>query len=173
MQHIFEDLIRHNDWANRQILAVFTRLDAANLEATVPGTFGTLIHTLRHIVGSECSYLFRLSGAAQLAWRELADADLDALRERMDALATVWEEYIRRDTSPEWRGEARGDEGEIFAVPAGVLVAQALHHGNQHRAHICTILGALGYEAPDVSGWGYADAMGRMTLKRGPDGAPR
>ena len=39
--------------------------------------------------------------------------------------------------------------------------AQAIHHANEHRAHVCTILGALGHEPPDVSAWGYADATGR------------
>ena len=62
-------------------------------------------------------------------------------------------------------GEARGDRGEVYAVRAGVFITQALHHGNEHRAHICTILGALGHEPPDVSAWEYALTHGRMTLK--------
>ena len=59
----------------------------------------------------------------------------------------------------------RGDDDTVFSVPAGIFITQALHHANEHRAHICTILGARGLEAPDVSGWGYAVATGRMTPK--------
>jgi hypothetical protein len=40
-----------------------------------------------------------------------------------------------------------------------------LHHANEHRAHVCTILGALGHEPPDVSAWGYAGATGRSWPK--------
>ena len=50
-------------------------------------------------------------------------------------------------------------------MPAGVFVTQAFYHASEHRAQICTILGALGHEAPDVSAWGYAEATGRMRLK--------
>jgi len=49
-------------------------------------------------------------------------------------------------------------------VLAYTKIIPALHHGSEHRAQICTILGALGYEPPDVSAWGYAFASGRATL---------
>jgi hypothetical protein len=62
-----------------------------------------------------------------------------------------------------WHGDA-----EVFAVRAGVFITQTLHHANEHHAHIGTILGALGYEPPDVSAWGYALASGRMTPKPAP-----
>ena len=38
-----------------------------------------------------------------------------------------------------------------------LLFLQAIHHGNDHRTHVCTILGALDLEAPDLSGWRYWD----------------
>lgn len=50
-------------------------------------------------------------------------------------------------------------------MPAGIFITQALHHANEHRAHLCTILGALGQEPPDVSGWGYALDTWRMKVK--------
>jgi hypothetical protein len=59
-------------------------------------------------------------------------------------------------------GEAYDDEGEVFAVRAGIFLTQALHHANEHRAHVCTILGALGHEPPEFSAWEYALATGRM-----------
>jgi hypothetical protein len=55
-----------------------------------------------------------------------------------------------------------------FAVRAGIFLAQALHHANEHRAHVCTVLGALGHEAPELSAWEYALATGRMTPKTPP-----
>jgi uncharacterized damage-inducible protein DinB len=42
-----------------------------------------------------------------------------------------------------------------------VILTQLFHHANEHRAQVCTILGALGHEPPDVSAWGYAGATGR------------
>jgi len=34
--------------------------------------------------------------------------------------------------------------------------------GSEHRGQICTILGALGHEPPDLTPWAYAFASGRI-----------
>jgi uncharacterized damage-inducible protein DinB len=79
MTHALHDPVRHNAWATTQILEFCQGLDEQTLNATVPGTYGTIIATLRHIIGQ-----------------------------------------------------------------------------------ICTILGALGHEPPDLTPWGYAFASGRI-----------
>ncbi|HEY7033972.1 MAG TPA: DinB family protein [Thermomicrobiales bacterium] len=163
------DLAGHNAWATAQLLARCQGLDEATLDATVPGTFGTIIETLRHIVASESSYVYRLAGyQPALLWREDSAVGLDVLAERASALATALEQFLAGDWDDDRLGEARGDEGEVFAVAAGIFLAQAFHHANEHRAHVCTILGALGYEVPEFSAWEYALATGRMTPKAPP-----
>lgn len=169
MGHALHDLARHNAWATEQTLAFCRGLDEGTLNATVPGTFGTIIDTLRHIINSEAGYLFRATGAwDEYPWDRDEAVGLDELSERAGVVARTWEEYLAGEVDTERLGEARGDEGEVYSVPGGVFITQALHHANEHRAHICTILGALGHEPPDVSGWGYAEATGRMRLKDGP-----
>jgi len=37
----------------------------------------------------------------------------------------------------------------------GLLLGQALHHGDDHRAQICSTLGALGLDVPDLDVWTY------------------
>jgi hypothetical protein len=37
----------------------------------------------------------------------------------------------------------------------GLFLAQAVHHGHDHRAHVCSILGAHGLDVPYLSGWDY------------------
>jgi uncharacterized damage-inducible protein DinB len=165
------DLARHNAWATGQILATCRGLDEETLNATVPGTYGTIIETLRHVIDAEAGYLYRLTGAWPThPWPDDEAVGLDILAERAAQLATTLEEFLAGDWDDERLGEARGDEGEVFAVRAGVFLTQALHHANEHRAHICTILGARGHEAPDVSAWGYAYATGRSTLQSVPAG---
>jgi len=163
------DLAGHNAWATAQVLAVCRGLDGPTLNATVPGSYGTIIETLRHLIDSEASYLYRLTGAWPAhPWRGDDAVGLDVLAERAAVLAATLERFLAGDWDSERLGEARGDEGEVFAVRAGVFLTQALHHANEHRAHICTILGALGHEPPDVSAWGYALATGRSMLKTMP-----
>jgi uncharacterized damage-inducible protein DinB len=36
-----------------------------------------------------------------------------------------------------------------------MLMVQAIHHGNEHRAQVCSTLGSLGHPVPDVDGWQY------------------
>jgi hypothetical protein len=81
-------------------------------------------------------------------------------------LATTWEQFLVGEFDSEKRGEAKGDDGKVFSVPAGVFVTQAWHHANEHRAHICTILGALGIEPPELSAWEYSGATGRSWVER-------
>jgi uncharacterized damage-inducible protein DinB len=118
-----------------------------------------IIDTLRHLTDSEASYPYQLTGASpDHPWRGEAAVGLDVL-------AATWEQFLAGDVDSERLGESRSDKGEVFAIPAGVFITQALHHANEHRAQICTILGTLGQEPSDVSAWGYAFAAGRSTLK--------
>ncbi len=169
MGHGLHDLARHNAWATAQVLAFCRGLDGPMLDATVPGTYGTIIETLRHMIDAEASYLFRLTGAWPAhPWHGDDAVGLDVLAERAAVLAAALERFLAGDWDSERLGEAYGDGGAVVAVRAGVFLAQALHHANEHRAHVCTILGALGHEPPDVSAWGYALATGRMTPKTTP-----
>jgi uncharacterized damage-inducible protein DinB len=52
------------------------------------------------------------------------------------------------------------DEGKGPRTTVGVIVAQLVHHGNEHRTQVTTILGANGIEPPPVSAWGYGRAAG-------------
>ncbi len=160
------DLARHNAWATAQVLTFCEGLDDETLNATAPGTFGTVIETLRHVIDSEASYLFRLTGVwPSMPWPKDEPARLEVLRERAATLAPVFEQFAAGEVDTERLGEARGDNGDVFAVPAGVFITQIIHHANEHRAHICTILGSLGFKTPSVSAWDYSFATGRSTLK--------
>ncbi len=167
MGHALRDLAQHNAWATDQVLAYCRGLDEPTVNATVPGTYGTISATLRHLLRAEASYLSRLTGAwPEHPWPSDDPVGLDVLAERASTLAGVWERFLAAgEVDTERLGEARGDAGEVFAVRAGVFLTQALHHANEHRTQVCTILGALGHEPPDVSAWGYARATGRATLK--------
>jgi hypothetical protein len=45
MSHALHDPVRHNAWATAQILEFCRRLDEQTLNASVPGTYGTIIAT--------------------------------------------------------------------------------------------------------------------------------
>ena len=52
------------------------------------------------------------------------------------------------------------DDGYEKSAPMGIRLAQALHHGTDHRSQVCTALTALGIEPPDIDAWDFGLATG-------------
>jgi uncharacterized damage-inducible protein DinB len=165
----WRDLAGHHGWATAELLTYCQGLDAATLNATAPGTYGTIIETLRHLLDAEMSYVFRLTRAwTERPWTAYEAVGIDVLQERAALLAETLDRFLADDWDDERLGEGYGDD-QVFDVRAGVFLAQTIHHANEHRAHVCTIIGALGHEPPDVSAWGYAVAAGRSTPRPSPE----
>ena len=160
MAHALHDPVRHNAWATTQILEFCRGLDEQTLNATVPGTYGTIIATLRHIIYCEIDFLDRLLGREPSdPWQLGETTGLDMLMEHAAQLATDWEVFLASDVDSE--RPLQPDEG-TNTIPAGIVIAVVLYHGSEHRGQICTILGALGHEPPDLTPWAYAFASGRI-----------
>jgi uncharacterized damage-inducible protein DinB len=87
------------------------------------------------------------------------DAELDELPARAEEAGQLWERLLSEPVDAERVFVV--DDGAL-EVRAGVIVAQALHHGNAHREQICAILTSQGLEPPDIQSWGYAWATGRI-----------
>lgn len=111
--------------------------------------------TLVHLVAADQRYLAAMDGlAASPRIHETESATLDELRVAVDAQAARWETLVDRAPDLDVTLPARGDWPETKRAE-DLLFLQAIHHGNDHRTHICTVLGANGLEVPDVSGWAY------------------
>ena len=54
------------------------------------------------------------------------------------------------------------DDGSEAHAPAGIRLAQVLHHGTDHRSHVCTGLTLLSVEPPAIDVWDYALEVGRF-----------
>jgi uncharacterized damage-inducible protein DinB len=158
------DPFRHNAWATRKLLAFCERLTPEQLGSTSEGTYGSILATLQHLVGAEGRYRARLAGEPS-PWPVKPEEtdDLAQLGDMAEDVAAFWEELATVGFDPErtvtWRYEDADATGE---ARAGVLVAQALNHGNEHRAQIYTVLTTIGVEPPDLDAWSYAQATGRF-----------
>jgi uncharacterized damage-inducible protein DinB len=53
------------------------------------------------------------------------------------------------------------DDGSETHAPLGIRLAQAIHHGTDHRSQVCTALTSLGMEPPFIDVWDFGDATGR------------
>ncbi len=155
------DSFRHNAWATREVLCVCQQLTQPQLETTVPGTYGSIISTLRHTVASEAGYCRRLTGEESAWYGHTDDATVAALVEYADDLAARWERFLTQPFDAERTFVVEWHDGSDRDVPAGIYLAQALHHGNEHRTQICTTLTSIGVKTPDLGLWDYAEATNR------------
>ncbi len=153
MASILVKLFEYNRWANVRAVAACAGLADTQLDATVPGTAGSVRHTLMHIAGAEQRYILRLSGR-QPTYGERdgwpgAERLQQTLEESGRALIALAE---RADPDEVLQGEY---QGRPYSLPAATVYVQAINHATEHRAQIATILTQQGVEPPDCSGWAW------------------
>jgi uncharacterized damage-inducible protein DinB len=150
-------------WATLRVLDSCLALDPSQLETTVPGTYGSILATLRHTVGADSWYLFDLTGETRFRIDE-DQLDLQALRAAMEGNGPAWSRFLAGNPDPDTDVVVRLDEEEIEAhAPIGIRLAQALHHGTDHRSQVCTALTTLGVEPPAIDVWDFGEQAGSVT----------
>jgi uncharacterized damage-inducible protein DinB len=154
------EAFRYHRWANLHLLDVCSDFSEEQLGLTSPGTFGTVAATFLHLLGAEQGYLQRLGVGPRLITRDTQFPGIDELKTHAsrsgDQLIVLAEK-----ADPDDAIEAKFDDGD-YRVQSGVVLIQALHHGNDHRTHICTILGHHGLTYGDMDVWAYGDATGAI-----------
>ena len=158
---LLADAFDHHVWATQRLLDACAALSPEQLATIVPGTYGTILDTLRHLVGAECSYLFVLTGG-QVALVEEEAMDLAELRATFDRVTPAWAGVLAQDLDPGEIVVRRRDDGSEAHAPLGIRLAQVVHHGTDHRSQIATALTQLGVTPPDMDVWEFAVSEGRF-----------
>jgi uncharacterized damage-inducible protein DinB len=157
---LWVETFRYHKWANLHLLDVCGKLADEQLQLTAPGTYGTIAATFQHLVGAEQRYLRRLDGGDPAINERASFPGILRLRELADSGGDRLIEACRR-ISPDDTVESKSEDG-TFKLHLGVVIIQALHHGNDHRTHVCTILGQHGITYGDMDVWAYGDATGAI-----------
>jgi len=158
---LLTDAFGHHTWATLRVLDVCAELSPGQLETTVPGTYGSILDTLRHTVGSDAFYLDAQTDGGRPPVDEDA-MDVSELRHEMEVDGEAWASLVAGDLDPDEVVARRRADGSETHAPRGIRLAQALHHGTDHRSQICTALTALGIEAPAIDVWDFAETQGRL-----------
>jgi len=151
-------LYRHKTWATLALIDFCKGVDDAVLDATTPGTYGTIRDTLRHLVRSEEGYLARVTGKRHSEALGDEAVSLDELAERIRRMGPHWEAAAQDPDLA--RRRVTTDDG--WRLACGVVMAQAIHHADDHRTHVMSVLSAHGVEGPDIVIWWYADENGEV-----------
>ena len=158
---ILADAFGHHVWATLQLIDACLPLTEEQLASPVPGTFGSIIETMRHLVGADRSYLELLSDGRVTAIDE-ESMDLPALRAAIVETGPVWADVVAGDLDPDLVVVRRRDDGSESHAPLGIRLAQVVHHGTDHRSQVCTALTNLGINPPEIDAWDFAWAEDRL-----------
>jgi uncharacterized damage-inducible protein DinB len=149
------EAFQHHTWATEQLIRHLRGLPADALSATTTGVYGEVLATLSHLLDADGRYLQYLEGTPPPP-RTGPDTTrpLDELADQLRDQAVRWRILLTRIDEIDVTLPARHERPELPHA-TNLLIAQALHHGTDHRTHICTVLSANGYEAPDLDVWTY------------------
>jgi hypothetical protein len=112
---------------------------------------GALLHLYRHKTWATLRLIEYCQG--------LDDEHLDAAIPGTYGTIRDWE-VLAQDTDVQSQEITSEDGG--WRMLAAVPVAQAIHHADDHRTHVLSILGARGLDDPGLSVWRYAMSAGLM-----------
>ena len=156
---LIDDAFAHHVWATLRLIDTCQTLTPEQLSAPVPGTYGSILETMRHLVGGDTYYLSHLTGDPA---REIESDQLDLreLRAAMEEDERTWNELLAGDLVRDTVVTDVDGAGYERDASIGIRLAQALDHGTDHRSQICTALTMQGVEPPLIDVWAFGAATG-------------
>jgi uncharacterized damage-inducible protein DinB len=149
------EAFQHHTWATEKLIRHLRGLPEAALTANASGVYGEVLATLSHLLAADSRYLSRLEGnPPPPKTGPDTPKPLDQLADQLRDQAVRWRVVLSRIDEIDVTIAARYERPE-FPHATNLLVGQALHHGNDHRTQICTVLSANGYETPNLDVWAY------------------
>lgn len=158
---LLDDAFAHHVWATLRLIDTCLPLTPEQLDSPVPGTYGSILATMRHLVGGDTYYLSHLTADPD---REIESEHmgLRELRAAVEADERTWTELLAQDLDADTVVKDVDEAGYERDATIGIRLAQALHHGTDHRSQICTALSTLGIEPPGIDVWDFGAQAGRV-----------
>ena len=115
---VLADAFDHHVWATLVVLDQLAPLTDEQLATNVPGTYGTILDTARHLVGADRWYLFTLTNGAVDEIEE-STMDVAALRAAMEPDAGHWQALLATNPDPDEQFVAPSRGRRRRATPRG------------------------------------------------------
>jgi uncharacterized damage-inducible protein DinB len=158
LPQVARSLLAYTMWADREHLEALARIPAEHLTLQTGTSFGSLLGTMAHVLGSEQVWLGRFLGAPPEVFPDEADlSDLAALRAGFEELWPQLEFFLASLTLDQLLTEiawvSRG--GNSYRRPVWEALVHMSHHSGYHRGQLTTMLRQLGHQPPstDLIGW--------------------
>jgi uncharacterized damage-inducible protein DinB len=148
-------MYRHHRWSNLMLIDFLSRLTGDQLELTVPGTYGTSLATMRHIVSADVDYVRIIPGTQDVP--QISEqrpfggwAELRAISEGADNALIAFVDGLVDDAF-----FTDVDDGRSFDLSLSMLLTQIIHHAIEHRSQIRTTLSTHGIIPPEIAVWDW------------------
>lgn len=148
-------LARYNSWQNRQLMAAFERLDAAELTRDRKAFFGSILGTANHLLWGDRIWMSRFAGTEPPAGGIKDSTGLmpdraawERERFQTDTRITGWAKELGPADLAGDLSWYSGAMGRTVAKSMALCVTHMFNHQTHHRGQIHTMLTAAGAEAP-------------------------
>ena len=153
---IVHAMFAHHLWATEKLFDHLDGLPREQLDTEIAGTYGSILSTLTHLIDADGRYLTRLNDPSPPPYEDRGARPLAELRADLEEHAGRWDGFLDQLDAGSLEATIAGrDDYPETPHAEGLLILQAIHHGNDHRTQICSTLGALGHEVPDLDGWSF------------------
>src|SRR6185503_5087541 len=91
---VLRSMFEHHLWATEVLIEHLDGLPAEQLEVSVPGTYGSMIDTLTHMMDADSRYLLRLRDPSPPLAEDRVGISLAQLRSEMPEHRRRWDEAL-------------------------------------------------------------------------------
>ncbi|MGC4189704.1 MAG: DinB family protein [Thermomicrobiales bacterium] len=168
-------LFEHHAWSNQELIDFLSTLSDEALTLEVPGTYGSSLATIRHIVSSDADYVSILpdTPAVPQIGQDGPFEGWDRLRAVAASADAALIAYVRGNADDFFFVDADEESDETFELTRSMLLCQILHHATEHRSQIRTTLSTHGIVPPEISTWAWRSSEeGRAVLADAKAGEP-
>ncbi len=158
---ILEHLIKHNNWANAQIIQACSSLTDAQLDAAPKSaTMGSIRETLFHLVKAQRGYYRLLTLPVEERRKPVPELQFAQLEESLRSSGESLLALVHDEAAIAVKGRLQTTDD--YLVDPWVALVQIINHATEHREQIKSMLTALGVTPPEIDGWSYAEAVKAM-----------
>ena len=148
---IVRDLLRYMLWADRLMLKAAREVSPEDLTRDAGISFGSMLGTMVHMLGSQRLWLARLSGSTPGPRPTLQDIpDLPSWVQGWEETAAGIEAFLAALTEEQLAAEIAWEDSEIGPVsrPLWQPVTHMVNHNTYHRGQVVSLLRQLGHQPP-------------------------
>ena len=142
-------LLLYTLWADGVVLDAVREVSPEHLTRDAGVSFGSILGTLSHILGSQRRWLARFVGQ-EAAAGDPGFAGLEGLVAGWGETASQIEFFLASLTQEQLEAEVTwvDSDGPVYTRPLWQPVAHMVNHSTYHRGQVVSLLRQLGYQPP-------------------------